>query len=293
MRLNILDRVSDPASASAPNEDAFGYTALSAWVLDGASGLGDEPLLERASDAAWLTSAYDAGMRARADYAECELQHLFESLIAEVHAEFESRRLRAPAGRFELPSAGMAFVRLRGTHLECARLGDCRALLVAPGSARVISTGGSRLLQQLDAEVVARMQALRQEDPSMSDEQIHAMVLSDLRANRSLLNRKDDYWVLGTDPIAARRMEIKTVPLGGPGPVIGLLVSDGFYRLVETFRAYSSDAALFGAALERGLASLLAELRGLEQADPKRIAHPRLKAKDDATALLFETVHAP
>jgi hypothetical protein len=292
MRVNLLDRVSDPGSAGAPNEDASGHTALSAWVLDGATGLGDEPLLPGASDAAWLTSAYDARLRASAECTGRELQHLFADLIADVGADFEARKLRATAGRFELPSAGMAFVRLRAAKLEYARLGDCRAILAPPGSAGVLSTGSSPL-QHLDAAVLARMEALRRGDASMSHELLRRVVRSDLRANRSLLNTEGGYWVLGTDPAAARHMEIRAVPLDGAGPVRGLLVSDGFYRLVDTFRTHPDDAALLGAALERGLAVLLAELRGLEEADPECIAHPRLKPKDDATALLFEIVEAP
>ncbi len=39
------------------------------------------------------------------------------------------------------------------------------------------------------------------------------------------------------------------------------------------------------AALERGLGPLYAELRHLQDADSERPAHPRLKARDDATAL--------
>jgi hypothetical protein len=292
MRVNILDSVSDPGSASALNEDALNYTAQSAWVLDGATGLGDEPLLPDASDAAWLTSAYDARLRARADCTRCELQDLFEGMIAEVGADFEARKLpRAPAGRFELPSAGMAFVRLRGAQLEYACLGDCRAILAPQGSALVFCTGSSRL-QQLDANVLERMEDLRRGNASMSHEQIRALVRSDLRANRSLLNTEDDYWVLGTDPVAARHMTPKFVPLDGSAPLRGLLVSDGFYRLVDTFHRYD-DAALLRAALERPLAGLLAELRALEDSDPECIRHPRLKPKDDATALLFEIVQAP
>jgi len=88
-------------------------------------------------------------------------------------------------------------------------------------------------------------------------------------------------------------MEIGAVPLDGTGPARGLLVSDGFYRLVDTFRVYPDAPALLGAALERGLAALLAELRMLEDADPECIAYPRIKPKDDATVLLFEIIESP
>jgi hypothetical protein len=292
MKLNILERVSDPGSANVPNEDVSGYTALSAWVLDGATGLGDKPLLPGRSDAAWLASAYDARLHANADRTGCELQQLFADVIADVGAEFEACRLRAPANRFELPSAGMVFVRLREADLEYACLGDCRAILSFSRNAHVFSTGGSPL-QHLDAAILERMEALRRSDTSMSYEKVRRAVQSDLRANRNLLNTEGGYWVLSTDPTAARHMEVGAVPLDGVGLIRGLLVSDGFYRLVDTFGIYPDNAALLSAALEQGLATMLTELRMLEDADPECIAYPRLKPKDDATALLFENIESP
>src|SRR3954451_24726235 len=101
LKLSLIARVSDPGNANTPNEDVAGDTATSAWVLDGATGLGDKPLLPGASDAAWLASAYDARLQDNADRTECPLRDLIADLIAEVSAEFESRKLQAPTNRFE------------------------------------------------------------------------------------------------------------------------------------------------------------------------------------------------
>jgi serine/threonine protein phosphatase PrpC len=249
-------------------------------------------LLPGASDAAWLVSAYDDRLRANAHRTECELQHFFADLITDVGADFEARKLLAPASRFELPSAGIAFVRLRAANLEYARLGDCRAIFTLPKTAHVLSTDSSPL-QYLDAAVLEKMGALRRNNISVSHEQVHRMVQNDLRANRSLLNTEGGYWVLSNDPTAARHMEIGTLPLNRTDTFRGLLVSDGFYRLVDTFRVYPDDAALFRAALNRGLVAMLTELRTLENMDPECAAHPRFKPKDDASAVLFEIIEAP
>ena len=63
-----------------------------------------------------------------------------------------------------------------------------------------------------------------------------------------------------------------------------LMMSDGFYRLVDTFERYT-DATLFQAVEQRGLAALLQELRELERGDPECRRHLRFKTHDDATAL--------
>jgi hypothetical protein len=124
-------------------------------VLDGATGLGDSPLLPEASDAAWLARAYNACLRSEADDTGRDLRHLFAYLTARVSGEFGAQKRHAPSGRFDLPSAGMAFVRLGVACLEYARLGDCRAILAAPGGTPVLFTGSSPL-RHLDAAGVAK-----------------------------------------------------------------------------------------------------------------------------------------
>ncbi len=196
--------------------------------------------------------------------------------------------MREPRPGFELPSAGVAFVRLAGGRLEYARLGDCRAILGLPDG-RTVSTRRSTL-HRLDSRVTGKMQELRRRGLAGGYAEARRAVQDDLRANRDLLNRPGGYWALGLDPEAARRMEVGAVAAAPGAPIAGLLVSDGFYRLVDTFGACRDDAALLSEARARGLATMLAELRGLEDADPECVSHPRLKPKDDATALLFEAV---
>jgi hypothetical protein len=284
--LTVLDQLSDPGGGPASvNEDVAGHVARSAWVLDGATGLADGRLLPGPSDAAWLAAAYDDLLRAHADRADLGPKHLLADLIETVAASFAAQALRPAEHRYELPSGGMALVRLRRGRLEYARLGDCRAIL-APAGGPVISTRRPPL-HRLDARAVRRLVALRRRDPDASHATLHRALQGELRANRSQLNRPGGYWVLGTEPAAARHAETGGLPLAD-GPVRGLLVSDGFYRLIDTFAAYPDDAALLARALAVGLAPLLAELRALEDADPECVAHPRLKPKDDATALLFE-----
>ena len=66
-----------------------------------------------------------------------------------------------------------------------------------------------------------------------------------------------------------------------------LIASDGFFRLVNVFRAYDA-AGLIRSALRVGrLAALCAELRRREVDDPTCRRHPRLKSMDDASAVLI------
>ena len=64
-----------------------------------------------------------------------------------------------------------------------------------------------------------------------------------------------------------------------------LLMSDGFYALVEDYHAYD-DAGLMSAAKGKGLAALYKELRQIENNDPEGQKFVRTKKSDDATAVL-------
>jgi hypothetical protein len=100
--------------------------------------------------------------------------------------------------------------------------------------------------------------------------------------NRALRNRLPGYHVLAPDVDTTGRFEQRAFARAEVEGV--LMMTDGFYRLVDTYHQYT-DASLFDAALERGLSSLLAELRAIERSDPECVEYPRIKAEDDATAL--------
>jgi serine/threonine protein phosphatase PrpC len=285
MRLRVVEHLSDPRTPGGTNEDVAGFSSTAAWVLDGATGLSDSPLLHEDSDAAWLARAFNVRLRAEADRADLGLPELLGALVRDVAAEFVTMAWRVPAGRHEEPSAGMVMVRLRRNVLEYGRLGDCRAIISAGG--RVVVTGDSPLLH-MDEAVVHRMQEVRSASPSLTFGEVRQAVLGELRANRALMNTEGGYWVLGTDPAAALRMEVGSVPLDAAGGAHGLLVSDGFYRLVDTVGLVRDHSTLLDAARESHLGSLLAALRAREDNDPDCVAYPRIKPRDDATALLFE-----
>jgi hypothetical protein len=104
-------------------------------------------------------------------------------------------------------------------------------------------------------------------------------------AHRALRNRLPGYDVFDLDDGGASRFEHRAFGAGAVRDV--LMMSDGFYRLVDTFEHYSDDT-LFHAVEQRGLAALLQELREVEQNDLECVRHLRFKTHDDATALWLE-----
>lgn len=286
MTLQILGCLTAPGSETAPNEDAAGHGAYTAWALDGATGLSEGRLLPGPSDAAWLVDRYGAALREHADREQGGTRRLLADVIAEVARAFREKCPQEPERRYELPSAGMALVRFTPGKVECARLGDCRVILGLPGG-RVVATKRSALAR-LDARVIRRMRDLRESGVARNHAEARAAVQDDLRANRERLNVPGGYWVLGTDPEAARRMEVRVIPLDAGVRVRGLLVTDGFYRLVDTFPECRDDAELLDRTFDVGPEEMLRRLRALEDADSECTRYPRFKPKDDATAVLFQ-----
>ena len=104
-----------------------------------------------------------------------------------------------------------------------------------------------------------------------------------IRENRRWKNRPGGYGVLTADASCLAFAETARRPAAAATHL--LLATDGFYRLVDTYHMLTAGE-LMQAALERGLAPLHAALRRLEDSDAECLAFPRLKARDDATAML-------
>ncbi len=319
MPLSVLASYSEPGSPTKTNEDVVGHAGNAAWVLDGATGLGKRRFLPGDSDAAWLAGRYDTLLRETllreappgepTDDSPDSLKRLIGNIIGQVaglfaaEASWEAEEApekkaqeedgepeKGPPKRHELPSAGIALVRCTPDRLDMTSLGDCRAIVALPDG-RVASTKDSPLTA-LDAGVVASMRSLLESGRVETPEKALAAVRPQLRDNRARLNTEGGYWVLSVHPEAAGRMEVQSFPLRRGDMVRGLLVSDGFYRLVDTFRVFRDDAELleqaFASEPDKALKGMLHRLRAIEDGDSECVDHLRLKAKDDATALAFK-----
>ena len=279
MPLHIIDKVCEPSGKV--NEDIAGSTNTAAWVMDGATGLGDGPLLTGASDAAWLVQRVDAFLHAHADDASLGIADLFAGAIEEVRIAYQHSKLRDAQARYELPSAGIIFVRCAANGIEYARLGDCTGVFAL--SSGLVSMSRSRL-HSLDEQVLDKMRTLQQQ--GVQDyTRLRQAIRDDLRANRNLANVAGGYWVLGIEPEAADHLETGGIALDRPATA--LLMSDGFYRAIDPFHLIAEDR-IVAWAMDEGLAVILAAVRRLEAVDAECRRYPRFKPQDDATALLFE-----
>jgi protein phosphatase 2C-like protein len=275
------------APGSKVNEDAYGLWPVeaprAAWVLDGVTGINDRPLLPGPTDAAWFVAQVQESLPSLlSQSADMPIQQLVGALAAELERRQAGSWLdpRAADGR-ETPAASFALVRLLGDEVEITRLGDCLVLLESvDGTVRTIE---HPVLEQIEGETKRAIQDQRA--AGMTDpQQIFQSLKPMLRAQRRRRNRPDGYGVLAGEQSCIAMMHVDRIPARALQRV--LLASDGYYRLVDHYSAMN-DTELVHQTCARGADTLLKQLRSIEADDPLALTYPRLKIRDDATALLI------
>jgi serine/threonine protein phosphatase PrpC len=246
-------------------------------VLDGSTGLARERVLPGRSDALWLMERIDVGLSAagRADNAE-SLAAVLRPILAEARAEFSRVALRRDVERADMPCGSLAMLRVTDGVAEMSSLGDCRILC---GDGHSFGTSG---VTALDERLVEEVVALQKQ--GVPHREIWQRLLPMTRRHRALMNRPEGYWTTDLAGAGLDHIEIERVPARAGNHF--LLMSDGFYRLVDTYRRYTYPTLM--AAAQRGLTTLLRELREIEDDDPECRNYPRLKPRDDATAVLVK-----
>jgi len=280
MVFHVVDSISVPSDTI--NEDRFGHSnGCFAWVIDGATDVLEERLLEGGSDAAWFAEAAHRALRTAALHPPSKLCDLPGKICEVVATQFQSAARRKPAGGHEHPSATAIIVHAHDGRIDYAAVGDC-ALIASTGGGHIkVGLGGKEAGDRSTAEVVANFQAKNCE---ASPEDAKAYMWPRIRLQRARINQHDGYGALSLTPppphfVVSGGFEV------APGDHV-LIASDGLTRLIEVYRRYEPET-LLEAAVGKGLAALVAELRGIEMDDATCRAFPRVKARDDATGVLL------
>ena len=277
-KISVVEVLSEPAGTV--NDDRAGFIGSCAWVIDGATDCSQEKYLPGESDAAWLADQFHVGFLRRGFATDVTLTDIIADTTAYVRTLFERERIRELTDRGHQPSAAALIARLRNGFLETASLGDCQLFVAEPGQrAKLSGVDRSRLG---DRSAIARTQRAMDEH-SLDFVSARAKLKPGSSDGRRLMNKPGGYGVLSIDMAPCNLIQQEQIPLESGSRL--LLASDGFARLYEVFDAYSEET-LLDAAFDKGLAALMAQLRKLEHADPACTTAPRLKPRDDATALL-------
>ncbi len=271
------------SAAGSCNEDIGGGVSNAAWILDGATSLSRRTVLDangqRISDAAHfvatLSAAFHRGMGLGQDVAQA-----LDSALQSVRQDEGIQGYLAED--FDVPSASFAAVQLTGQCLQVANLGDCTMLLQADKGA--ITSFGDSAVRQLDAALLSSYLALRQ--TVLERGAVWEALVPLIRENRARMNTPGGYWIL--EPRGHGLSGLQRMAMRFSTKVRGLLVTDGLYRIVDTYHLMSREEFFEEAFSVSGLERLVSNTRDAEALDSKETRWPRVKARDDATIVKFE-----
>jgi len=283
-RITILDSISDPGNPAKPNDDSFGYNDACAFVIDGATGLGDRQYMDEAgSDAAWIARHFARGFQDQIT-RESSVSEVAHDLSLAARSAFLSRHETVP--RYAWPLTAFAMLHQTDDGFHFIGLGDsCLFLLEENGFATMhMAIPGAYQHEQNQARKhIARTGGITKEGGALGNSETLAL----LRQHRERQNTPESgVWTLGLVPEAADHLVSERLVIRGRAHAI--ICSDGFSDLAVLYAAYDSES-LVRTAREKGLRSMVEELRRFErEIDPEGLRYPRYKQSDDTTALLVQ-----
>jgi len=281
MKLEYVEGLSWPGDRSKPNEDAFCHADTIAAVFDGATGVGDGPVLPADSDAAWIARKGAERLIANDVLGP---RGALRRAAKDAERDFNAAKLREPAGRYELPISSMMLVGPENDRMLALWLGDCAALVQRPGEKTQL-LGPDFERRAREPRNIARIAAELNVAPVASAER--ARFLPALRKSRNRVNTAEGSWAFSPDAACAEHAH--ALEFDAPAGTHILICSDGFLSIACDYARYDVDG-LINAAMKNGLRSVFEEIRGIEDGDPDGRRFPRFKKSDDTTALLLRVV---
>jgi hypothetical protein len=274
------------AGGAAPNEDLIVVVEhgdmTDILLLDGASSVADTDYIDaQAGDVVWFVTQFCAALKDV--ISEERSQHDSVALALEaLNKTFAATSAGVAIPTYAWPIAALTWLRIARAgaaatlHAYC--VGDCKAFVRAPdGSVIDIDPYVNPQEQVLQAEM-ARLRALGVHDAAASK----AALLPMLRARRAAQNTAVAPTVLCVaprGPLVAREYALELDPAA---TVIAM--TDGFYRLVDTYRLHTIED-LATLCVRDGLPAAHARLRDYER--QQRDTHGlSVKRADDAAAIV-------
>ncbi|MDN4051545.1 protein phosphatase 2C domain-containing protein [Massilia sp. YIM B02763] len=257
-------------------------------VMDGATPLSPQRHVRAgASDPSWFVQQFAADLAAVLHRAGSQESLVAQALVG-TRAAYRAVAAATNVPPHDWPVATLSWVRVRQGRVQAEGMAPARLELYCLGDSKLLLQDGDgvRDLDPFDnpaeREVQAAVAALVAEgvtDAAARWERLLPM----LQARRHAQNTAAHPQVLCLEPRGPFAARTRTLDAPAQGQLLAM--TDGFYRLVDTYGLYD-DAALAAAALERGLDALVDELRAFE-AGAVAAAGITAKRADDASAVAW------
>jgi len=281
-----LEALSSGAT-SHHNEDWAGVMQTSHGtdliVLDGATSVAERDYIDPDDgDVCWFVSRFADALGPAID-AGLAQDAAVEQAVDAVYRAFRERAAGQDIPLYAWPIAALSWVRVRpadgGHRLELYCLGDCTVLMRGPDGAVRDLDPFVNPQEAIVRAAVARLTADGVDDPAARMARLLPM-LRERRAYQNTAPHANSLCLRPKGGFAPRRYTAEA-----PAGSSILVMSDGFFRLVDTYRLHTPES-LFALCTERGLQAAMDELRSHETAS-RSTGAAVVKAADDASAVLW------
>lgn len=271
------------AAADKSNEDLIashlhGDGTLDVLIFDGASSVSDQHYLDKqCGDPAWFVQQFAATLLQVAAPAIKQADSL-DLALHTLHEQHSKLLQSTTMPVYARPIAAITWLRVHtdGKHASIYALGDCKAFLLdAEGKASELDP----YINPQEGILKTAIEQLKQE--GLDEQARWARLLPMLRERRVAQNMSEHPSILCLYPQGRFAAREHHIPLTSSGHL--LLMSDGFYRLVDSYHLYD-DQSLMQACATRGPDALMQELRAHEAGKADGMT---VKKTDDASVVML------
>lgn len=264
------------------NEDIIGAEKDCAWVLDGATGYYKNRIPEYSSEAQWYVKEWNKYLKYNINNKNKDIRQILSDGIEYIKQKYISLTgeiNNTPKETF--PTSAIAVVRKSGEYIEYFVLGDCVIITDNLKEQKIITDDR---VGKLEAKVIEEIIKIQKEE-KLNIKEAREKVMPLLKKNRSMKNTANGYWVLEFDKKAVdngiygrlKTSEVKNIAL----------MSDGFFRIIDTFNYYKCDR-FFEDLNEYGLNYIWNKIDMYEKDDNNCIKYPRTKQFDDSSIIYIK-----
>jgi len=262
------------------NEDIYGLTKRSAFVLDGASALTSKSYTPDKNDVSWMVNWWKVYLNRNIDNTSYTIQSILKKGVREFNREYDKFVDISSLLPHEQLSAGLAIIRKNGNILESYVLGDVE--ITAEDKSGVCYVITDTALKDFDTEVIELMRRNKQRENELVFKGFTKEELDILIRNRARMNKPGGYFILGHSEDAIDFGIYKELDSTQVNRC--LLATDGIVPLSVKY----SRENLLDQIRSKGVRNIIKELRGLEEADKDKRTIGRLKTHDDATVVYLD-----
>lgn len=174
------------------NEDIFGRTNFSAWVMDGATGYYKNSINGYNSDAEWYVHQWNEFLIKNASNEKYDIKSVLSIGINKIEESY-FRNLKYQLNDIhDFPSATIALIKFDKKVIKYFVLGDCVIVVKQNNSIKIITDNRISLFEDKVVKNIIRIQ----KKSSIGIEKAREAVMDMLKDNRKMKNVEAGYWVI-------------------------------------------------------------------------------------------------